>query len=319
MAEKRITRQERQAAYKLSWEIDCLLATKRGKGEKGKRGTNGVPVGDPLLQTAYHLSQINDHLPPVPQALASRVRTIVGSGRASTHRPLVLQQRGGQARSALWGALAAAALLIALWTVTPGGQTAWAQMMQTLHLGQTRVEVTPTLTVEQSRAVREPLRDLVEVELRIGRAPAVPKVLPEGFALQEIVAVSYPDLPAWISQPFYIELCYGIEGGPTTLCLREYRLLFREYGGISGERYPGETIADFERVEIGGVTGALLTISDGGGYVALWERDGLLLELSSTRGQKPPESEQEPTESGSRPRSHPLSREELLQIAQTVR
>jgi hypothetical protein len=132
----------------------------------------------------------------------------------------------------------------------------------------------------------------------MGRAPSLPKVLPEGYELIEIAAVSYPDLPAWISQPFFIELDYGPVGDSPGLCLREYRLLFREYGGISAFQPSSEAVASFEVVDVSGVSGTLLTFAGGDAtYTVIWERDGLLLELETDK----------------------LEKAELLEIAQTVR
>ena len=300
MRRRKVILRERQVARKLSAEIDRMSSERAWPKEGGAIGRSSA---DPLLEVARRLSQINECLPPVPEALERRVQAVVRSragGPLSPYRLPLWQW----ARSALGGALVAAILLLVLWVVTPGGQAAWAQMLQVLRLGQTRVVVTPTISLEQTRSVREPLRDLVDVELRIGRAPALPKTLPEEYTLQEIAAVSYPDLPTWISQPFYVELCYGVEGAPPSLCLREYRLLFREYGEISEKRFLDDTVTYFEQVEVGGVTGALLEFSgDEPKCAVIWERDGLLLELRSD----------------GRDGSPPLSKEELLRIAQTVR
>jgi hypothetical protein len=172
-------------------------------------------------------------------------------------------------------------------------------MMHVL-LGQTRVELTPTLEASQARAVREPLRDLVAAEVLIGRAPSLPRTLPQGYELLEIAAVSYPDLPSWISQPFYVELCYGLEGAPFALRLRQYRLLFQDFGGISGFRVASDTVAGYEQVDLGGTSGMLLALDpeiSGQTYTVLWERDGLLHELETNT----------------------LPRDELLQVARSVR
>jgi hypothetical protein len=153
-------------------------------------------------------------------------------------------------------------------------------------LGQTRVEVTPTLT-PASEPVREPLRDLVAVELLIGRAPSLPKRLPDGYSLQEVAANSYPDLPAWVSQPLCVEFCYG--GDPSSPCalrLREYRLLFRDFGGISGINVASGAVRDVEQVEVQGTTAMRFILAPERGQdrptqIIVWERDGLLLELES--------------------------------------
>lgn len=249
-------------------------------------------VSDPALQhTEQHIRRIVDALPPPPRSLQRRIEMRFAAHEA--RRPL------GRVRPLLWSAAAAVLILALVWSALPGGKAAWAAVLSALKLGQITVEtaeITPTATGQAGRAIREPLPDLLAVELTMGRAPAVPHTLPAGDALQSIYAVSYPDLPAWISQPFYVELCYGTEQDDTSFCLREYRLLFREYGGISSLRPPDDTL--IERVDVGGVQGALLTVeSPARLYLVVWERDGLMLELQSSR----------------------LSSDELLQIAQTVR
>jgi hypothetical protein len=199
-------------------------------------------------------------------------------------------------RSAAWGAIAATLVLLSIFLVLPTGQQVLAQAMRIL-LGQTQVALTPTLP-PPTRAVREPLSDLLAVELTMGRAPSLPRNLPEGYALREMAAVSYPDLPEWISQPFYVELVYGPEEGAPGLWLREYRLLFREYGGIKGISAASESVAHMEEVDVSGVRGAMLTFSaEQEAHTLVWERDGLLLELKTDC----------------------LTEKELLEVARSVR
>jgi hypothetical protein len=277
---------ERRAARRLSKELDRLLA-----GEPVRRApAAAVPpqyVGHPAedeIEAARYLARLSARLPPVPADLEKRVRAIVRS--PAVCRPVAW-------RSAAWGALTALLILVAFWFLMPGGQKAWAQMLRALQLGQTRIELTPALDGGESRAVRETLRDLVEVELLIGRAPALPKTLPEGYVIQEIAAVSFPDLPSWISQPLYVELCYGREGEPSDLRLRQYRLLFKQFGGISGVQFSGDTVIGLEEVDVGGVRGTMLTFAPEGSATGLspadakhrtvlWERDGLLIELEAS-------------------------------------
>jgi len=254
---------EHTAAQALSVEIDRAL-----EGKPARRLTKEV-------ETTRHLLRIRDQMPPVPPELEQRIRSMMRAPELC--RPTPWQR----ARPTLWGALVATVLLLLIWTFTPSGRVAWADMLNTLRLGQARVELTPTIAPEM-RVVRQPVRDLVAAELLTGRAPAVPKALPEGYVLQEIAAVSYPDLPPWISQPFFIELSYGLDGRPPTLWLRQYRLLFREYGGISGFEVASDKVGRFEEVEVAGVPGTLLEISgDPVTLDLLWERDGRLLELST--------------------------------------
>ena len=98
--------------------------------------------------------------------------------------------------------------------------------------------------------------------------------------------------------PFFLELCYGVEATSSTLWLRQYRLLFREYGGITGFEVASDKVTHFEQVEIAGVPGTLLALSgEPETATVLWERDGRLLELASSA----------------------LTRDELVLIAQTIR
>jgi hypothetical protein len=285
----------REVSRDLSAEIDRLLAKDRDAGATGRQPPETI-AGE--LAVAHRLQQMVARLPPVPAELERRVDILVRSQPACLQRPAW--------RPALWSAMATAVVLLAVWMILPGlsglrGPSALAQMRDVL-LGQTRVGTTPTLESGEARAVREPLRDLVAAEVLTGRAPALPKVLPAAFGLQEVVAVSYPDLPSWISQPFYVEQCYGTEEAPCILRLRQYRLLFKDFGGISRFQVASGAVRDVEEVDLRGATGTLLTLSPQRGrapvtYTVVWERDGLLLELETDS----------------------LSREQLLQVAGSVR
>jgi hypothetical protein len=132
----------------------------------------------------------------------------------------------------------------------------------------------------------------------MGRAPSLPKELPREYLLLEITAVSYPDLPSWISQPFFVELDYGKPGETPGLRLREYRLLFRDYGGIASVQPASDLVASFEAVDVAGAPGTLLTFTHGEAkHTVIWERDGLLLELETDR----------------------MTPKQLLEVARTVR
>jgi hypothetical protein len=294
-------------ARSLSAEIDGLLA---GQGTLLNVDAH-VDRPSEELAVARRLNELVASFPPVPADLERRVREIVRS------RPVYINRGWRPARAAALSALATALVFLIVFLAVPGmsgERRSWAQMIDVL-LGQTLVTLTPTLQVGSTLVasltpeasappVREPLRDLVAAELLIGRAPSLPGTLPQGYVLQEIVAVSYPDLPSWISQPFYVELCYGLEaeGSRSDLRLRQYRLLFREFGGISGVQVASGAVQDVEQVDVKGATGMLLTFDSPDraarpAYTVLWERDGLLLEL----------------ETGG------LSQEALLDIARSVR
>lgn len=274
---------EKSRALALSAQLERLLA-----GEPVEECTRDEGFAKEL-NVARHLGQMVARLPAVPVELERRVGALICS------QPVRGQRRGARRagwkrwQPALWSALATAIVLVAIWFLLPGlgptdGRSVWAEMRAVL-LGQTRIEVTPTLA-RAAEPVREPLRDLVAAELLIGRAPSLPKTLPDPYVLQEVTAISYPDLPAWISQPLCVELCYGEPGEPCTLRLRQYRLLFRDFGGISGVKVAGNAVRDVEQVELQGTTGMLFTLASERGegqstQTVVWERDGLLLELES--------------------------------------
>lgn len=274
-------KQERAVARQLSTEIDRLLS--------GVDQTEEPPlVVAKEVAAARRLCRWSERLPPVPDELERRVAAAVQSS--------VTNDRPRTWRSAAWGAAVATLIFLMIWMVVPSGQQVWAQAWRVL-LGQTDVALTPTLE-PPTRAQRDPLRDLVAVELLMGRAPSLPKVVPEGYTLTEITAVSYPDLPSWISQPFFVELGYGVASEPPGLFLREYRLLFREYGGITGVEAATGLVAAHQEVDVAGAPGVLLTFTgEQIKYTVIWERDGLLHELETDR----------------------LDADQLLRIAQSVR
>ena len=283
---------ERRAAEELSREIDRLYAT------LPREQSETSAAERPELLTARRLRRLNHALPPVPPALQQRVRRMVEARQTDSCAETLQgeQVRWFRWRSVACGALAATVVLFAVFLALPPGQHVLAQAMHIL-LGQTEVALTPTLEAPM-RATREPLDSLLAVELAMGRAPSLPKALPEGYALREMTAVSYPELPEWISQPFYVELAYGLDEGALGLWLREYRLLFREYGEIKGIAAASESVSYMEEVDVSGVPGAMMTFSqDERLHTVVWERDGLLLEL----------------------KTNCLSKEELLQVAQSVR
>jgi hypothetical protein len=321
-----LERQKRRARA-LSAQIDGLLA---GQALSEKSEDGRLPDARPSIElaVAQRLHEMVALFPPVPADLERRVQESVRS------RPVRRRLKFGWrlAPAALSALVTALVFLVVLFVVPglSGGQRSWANFVE-LFLGQTRIVMTPTLRASATPALqgdgtvrltpaagdaqdglgapqRELLHDLVAAELLIGRAPSVPKDLPQGYDLLEIAAVSYPDLPPWISQPFYVELCYGTGHGSAAsdLRLRQYRLLFRELGGISGVQVASDAVKDMEQVDIKGATGMLLTFDAQGDsapgaiqptYTVLWERDGLLLELETDT----------------------LSQERLLQVARSVR
>jgi hypothetical protein len=275
---------ERRQALALSAQIDRVLAGDPCK-QRPMLGDGGHKAAAEELDAARRLGQMVGRLPPVPAELERRVSALVHTRLVGEPHLLRHSMQRRRWQPAVWSALATAAVLIALWVVLPSASPGVVAQMRAVLLGQTRVEVTPTLAVG-AEPIREPVRDLLAAELLIGRAPSLPKTLPDGYTLQEVAAISYADLPAWISQPLCVELCYGDVSKPCALRLRQYRLLFRDFGGISGVKVASDAVRDVEQVDLNGATGMRFALDperDQGPptHAVVWERDGLLLELES--------------------------------------
>ena len=186
-------------------------------------------------------------------------------------------------------------MLLAL-LISPAGQTAVASFLAVFDLGRTEVEVsqvgTPTVT-SGAAAVRETM-SLTEAELHFPFAIPRPNDLPAGYRLQEVNGYSYPDLPAWVPQPFFVELEYG-DGGGATCTLRVYPIMLGQEGNVSGLKLAATSIGEVEDVMVGGQPGVLLRL-EGDWQEVVWEQGELILSLSAGD----------------------LTRDELLQVAGSV-
>jgi hypothetical protein len=290
-----MNRAERVAAEKLSAEIDRLL---RGGGTTGSEGE--------LWPIIERLAAINRLFEPPDAALRQRVWARVQRVQST--------KRGwrGRPMPRAWAAVVLTLVLtIAVIGASPRGQQAIAEVMGVFRLGRVEVRVTPRATVqpgvEHQVTREESLPDLAAAEELVGYELLTPTVLPEGYALREIKAVYYDDLPAWIPQPFYIDLDYGPPAGdahPYYLRLREYRVSFGEPGeGISALRFDTGEVSLAEDVDLDGRRAVLLHLPGAAFPPAevllevVWEQGGVVVELMSQE----------------------LSAEELIAVAKSVR
>jgi hypothetical protein len=206
-----------------------------------------------------------------------------------------------------WAVAGLMAILLVGMLITPMGQTAVAGFMAVFNLGRTEVRITPvdTPTAPLSTVVAQ--GSIVERGLTLAEAQEVasfaiprPAYIPAGYDLQGVNSYSFPDLPAWVPQPFFVELVYRSDA-EQAFTLRVYPIVLGEGATTSGLNLEAAPIQDVQDVDINGQPGVLLQLGTGQAESAwqevVWEQGNQLLALSATD----------------------LSEAELLKIAGTVR
>ncbi len=206
-----------------------------------------------------------------------------------------------------WIAVGLAAILLVALALSPAGQTAVASFLAVVRLGRTEVSIGPAYTpsvlpataAAGDTAVRESLT-LEEARAQVGFTIPQPTHLPPGYRLNEVYGYTYPDLPAWVPQPLFVELLY-VDGHEEDLRLRIYSISLGSEANISGLNFQAAPIQDVQEVDINGQPGVLLRLGEAGLGVfwqeMVWEQDELILSLSSAH----------------------LVEEDLLRIARSVR
>jgi len=287
----RASKTERVHAERVSAAVDQLL-----------RDPERVPIGldlaeTGLMMTAQRLARLPALLGPVEPALEQQVMRQVRSPRIPARR--VPRPGLGWAAAGLF-----AILLVVL--LTPLGQTAVASFMAVFSLGRTEVSIAPVhtpfaqppATSARTTAVQENLT-LAEAQEQVSYAIPQPVYLPPGYQLAGVKGYTYPDLPAWIPQPFFLELVYG-DGQGNDLILRVYSIALGDEGNIASLDLQATAIQDAMDVDVNGQAGVLLRLgTDRAGVVwqeVVWEQDKLIVALSSAH----------------------LAEEELLRVARSV-
>jgi hypothetical protein len=263
-------------AEQVSAAVDQLLR------EPGVLPGAVIPEEAGLLRIAQRLAQLPASLGPVDPVLEQRVLRL-------RHSEARLQQRPRFKLGWAVAGLVVALLLLAL--LTPLGQTAVASFMAVFQLGRTEVHITPADTptlplgtvAAQSSAVQQRLT-LAEAQAQVAYAIPQPTYLPAGYELREVVGYTYPDLPAWVPQPFSLELVYEGEGG-RTFALHFYPITLGEKGSVAGMNLEASPIHDVQDVDVNGQPGVLLQVGPAG-YETLWqelvwEQGDLVLALSA--------------------------------------
>ena len=289
----RASKTEKVQAEQVSAAVDQLL-----------RQPGAVPEGlDPdeagVLTTAQQFARLPDLLGPVPPVLEQQVMRQV----RATSRPVRGVRRPGWG----WAAAGLVTVLLVVVVLTPLGQTAVADFLAAFNLGRTEVTIQPVYTpstlpataMAGASAVRESL-GLEEAQGQVSYAIPQPAYLPSGYRLAGVHGYTYPDLPAWVPQPFFLELVYK-DGAGDELILRVYSIALDDAGSISKLNLQATSIQDARNVDVSGQAGVLLQLgSDRTGAVwqeLVWEQDDLIVALSSGH----------------------LAEEELLRVARSIR
>lgn len=284
---------EQRRAEQVSAAIDRVLG-----GQQVQPGP--VEPGDAgLVDTARYLAGLVQGLGPVGPGLEEQV------ARACRRQGTVEQGRRLPHLRSGWAVVGLAAVLLAVALLTPLGQTAVASFMAVFSLGRTEVGITPAqltstaTAAAESTAVVEALT-LEEAQAQVSFAIPQPADLPPGYRLSGVHSYTYPDLPAWIPQPFCLELVYDDDQGHQAT-LRLYPIALGDRASISRLNLEATPIQDVLNVEVNGKPGVLLRLGDQGAKTIwrelVWEQDDLILALSAAS----------------------LTEDELMRTAQSVR
>ena len=289
----RVTKGERVYAERVTAAVDELLADPAAQPEQID------PVDARVLATARQLTRLPELLGPVDPAFEQRVsRQLQLGGRPS---------KKAQRRRWGWAAAGLAIVLLVVTGLTPLGQTAVAGFMAVFNLGRTEVRIEPALTPSALpatvtagvTAVEERL-SLEEAQQQISFAIPQPAYLPTGYQLQGVDSYTYPDLPAWVPQPLFVELVYA-DGQGAELNLRAYSIVLDEEVSISSLNLQAQSIQGATDVDVNGQPGVVLHLGSEGARAVwrevVWEQADLILSLSSVD----------------------LTEAELLRIARSVR
>lgn len=285
-------RAERARAEQLAAILD------RGQDDPKAGRERLDPQDAGLLDTARQLARWPELLGPVDPQLEERVLSAVRAGRR--------RRRASRPPRLAWAAGGLAAILLVAVTLTPLGQTAVAGLLAVFKLGTTEVRVEsvrtpspqPATAVTGGAAIRESL-SLEQAQEQVAFALPQPDYLPPAYRLAGAYSYTYPDLPAWVPQPFFLEFVYAGTPGDE-LVLRVYPITLGEQASISGLDLRATSIHAVENVEVSGQPAVLLQIGSDQESVwreVVWEQEDLILALSA----------------------HNLSEADLLRVAASVR
>ena len=273
----RATRDERIQAEKVSAAVDQLVRNPDAVLEFSDPGAAEA------LAAARQMARLPALLGPADPAFEQRIMHEVSRVDRSSRRAPWL--RVG------WAVAGLAVVLLVVMLLTPAGQTAVAGLMAVFDLGHTNVQIAPeytpttlpTTAIDGGRAVPQNLT-LEEAQELVSFAIPQPGYLPPGFGLEGVNCYEYPDLPAWVPQPFFVELLY-YDGAGEELLLRVYSIALGDGASIASLNLRTPPIEDAKNVDVNGQPGVLLRQDlDPSGAVwqeVVWEQGDLILALSS--------------------------------------
>ena len=271
------TKDERVRAEQVSAAVDQLVRDPDADLELSDPGAGEA------LAAARQMARLPLLLGPTDPAFEQRVMHQVRRASSSPRRTPWL--RWG------WAVAGLVAVLLVVMLLTPMGQTAVASLMAVFDLGSTNVRIAPeytpstlpTTAVDGGRAVQRNLT-LEEAQDLVSFVIPQPSYLPPGFRLEGVNSYMYPDLPAWVPQPFFVELIYYDSEGEELL-LRVYSIALGDGASISSLNLRAPPIEHAKDVNVNGQPGVLLQQDldryEAGWQELVWEQDDLILALSS--------------------------------------
>jgi hypothetical protein len=274
-----MTKAEQAEAERISALVDGWLR------EPGDVPADLVPEESTLLGTAQQLARLPALLGPVDSEFEQRVMHCV---RQAQGRP----RHRGRFNPA-W-AVAAVAVLLLVALITPAGQTAVAGFMAVFNLGRTEVRITPAesptsvdVTADAPSTARKDSLTLEEAQALVAFTIPQPARVPPDYRLQQVTGYSYPDLPAWLPQPFIVELNYG-DGARGEFSVRLYPVVLGNGGQatVAGMNLEAAPIQEVRDVDVGGRPGVLLRLGQEGVEATwqelVWEYDELVVVLTTS-------------------------------------
>lgn len=282
----RVTKNEQRRAERVSAAVDELLR------DPEAAAPNLDPADRALVGTARRLARLPVLLGPVDATLEQRV--LRSKARAADRERVQEQVRTGRRLVIPWAVAGLATILLVVALCTPFGQTATASFRSVFRLGRTEVRVTPmetaaaplTTALVQAAAIPQPLT-LAETKQRVPFALPQLAYLPSGYGLQTVTGYTYPGLPAWVPQPFSVEMIYG-DGQGHTLSLRVYPITLGEKDRLntSALNLQAAPIQEVRQVDVNGKPGVLLSLGSESGTTSwqevVWEQGNLILSLSTS-------------------------------------
>jgi hypothetical protein len=252
---------------------------------------SGSPEDMALFETARRLARLPALLRPMDAALEQRI--LHGHARRALRAPQKGTGRAGRKLLIPWAVAGLAVVLLAAALFTPFGQTAAANFRAVFRLGRTEVRVTPpdaagapAIAPNPAAATRMDLT-LAEAEQQVPFALLRPATLPTGYDLKSATGYSFPGLPAWVPQPFAVELLYADDQGHE-VSLRMYPITLGDKDRLntSALNLEATPIQEVQEVDVRGRPGVLLRLSTESGQATwqevVWEQGNLILSLSSS-------------------------------------